>query len=68
MRVLQSWVFVNGAALTVGLASVLLWTLPPKMAAEPDLRNYLRNALLAGFVWLLLAAVRFLMVSRERNS
>jgi hypothetical protein len=68
MRVLQSWAFVHCAALIVGLASIFLWPLPPKMAAEPGPQNYLSNVLLTGFAWLLLALMRFLVAPRSRDN
>ena len=65
MKLLRRWAFVNGCALAVGIASLFVYDLPAKMAAEPSLANYLPNFFLAGVIWLILAIIRFVATPRD---
>ena len=62
---LRSWAFVNSCALAAGIASLFVYDLPAKVAAEPSLANYLPNFFLAGVIWLILAVIRFVTTSRD---
>ncbi len=68
MQMLQSWTFVNCAALAVGVASLLVYQMPAKLAAEADLRNYIPHALIAGLAWLVLAVLRFILTPRDHRN
>ena len=65
MRLLRSWAFVNSCALAVGIASLFVYDLPAKMAAEPSLANYLSNFFLAGVIRLILAIIRFVATPQD---
>jgi hypothetical protein len=67
MRFLQSRLFAWSGALGGGIASLLIWPLPAKMAAEPDFRNFIPYALIAGLTWLVLSLIRHFLLRADRE-